>query len=170
MKYTAITSPDINNGLGFRVTLWVSGCPHHCLGCHNQELWDENIGKDFELDKVFKELSEVLDKPYIKGLTLCGGEPLDINNQDKLDHILELLIKIQERYEKTKDIWAYSGSTYEELMESKTAKEILNYIDVLVDGKYIQELRNTSLAFRGSENQRVIDVQKSLVENKIVLL
>lgn len=146
MRIHGITYPDINNGLGCRVTLWVSGCIHHCKGCHNSETWDFNSGRAFT-DKDKTKLFEILDKPYIKGLTLSGGDPLCSYND-----ILNLVKEVKEKFP-TKDIWLFSGFTMDEIKNNYN--EILQYIDVIVDGKYVKELKDTSLKFRGSSNQNI---------------
>ena len=139
-----MTYPDVNNGLGCRVTLWVSGCIHHCQGCHNKETWDFNSGSEFTEDTKLK-LFEALNKPYIKGLTLSGGDPLC-----SYEDVLTLVKEIKEKFP-TKDIWLFSGFTMDYI---KTHfKAILSYIDVLVDGRFVEELKDLSLAFRGSSNQ-----------------
>ena len=168
MRYADIKKYDIANGIGVRVSIFVSGCTHHCKGCFNPEAWDFNYGKRFTKDTI-DEIIDALSPSYIKGLSLLGGEPLDPNNQKG---ILSLLKKVKEIYP-NKDIWCYSGYLYEYLIEqSKTKddiKEILSYIDVLVDGKFELDKKDITLLFRGSSNQRVIDVKKSLKENKVVL-
>lgn len=146
MRIHGITYPDINNGLGCRVTLWVSGCIHHCKGCHNSETWDFNSGRAFT-DEDKTKLFEILDKPYIKGLTLSGGDPLCSYND-----ILNLVKEVKEKFP-TKDIWLFSGFTMDEIKNNYN--EILQYIDVIVDGKYVKELKDTSLKFRGSSNQNI---------------
>ena len=168
MKYADIKKYDISNGVGIRVSLFVSGCNHHCKGCFNPEAWDFNYGKDFT-DDTIDEIIEALKPNYINGLSLLGGEPLDIKNQDG---ILKLLKKLKKVYPE-KSIWCYSGYQYEYLLEqSKTnqvTNEIISCLDILVDGKFEIEKKDITLLFRGSSNQRIIDVKKSLEENKIVL-
>ena len=152
MKYLDITYPDINNGLGCRVTIWVSGCLNHCPFCHNQFTWDKDSGKNFDYEKTIKEVSDILEKPYISGWTLSGGEPLDLRDEEKLPVILNI-VKILKEKHPNKNLWVYSGFTLDELLENDIARTILSYTDVLVDGRYVHELRNTSLEFRGSSNQ-----------------
>lgn len=166
MKYATIKKHDIANGPGVRVSLFVSGCNHHCKGCFNEEAWDFNFGNNFT-EETEVEILDALDKDYICGLSLLGGEPFELVNQQGL---LPLLKKVKEKYPK-KTIWAYSGFTYEELLKMKyvETKEILELIDVLVDGKFDEELKDPLLYFRGSSNQRVIDILKTRKENKIVL-
>ena len=161
MNYHKIEKTSIVNGTGIRVVLWVSGCSLHCKGCHNPETWSFNSGKPFNLESK-NELFEALDKPYIKGITFSGGNPLD-----NFAEVFTLCKQIKEKFP-TKDIWLYSGYTYEEI-NPIVMSMILEYVDVLVDGKYIEEEKDITLKWRGSRNQRVIDVQKTLKENKIVL-
>ena len=152
MKILNITSPDVNNGTGFRVTLWVAGCSHHCRGCHNPESWDYNQGKS--LREVRKDLFDKLDKSYIQGLTLSGGDPLAQSRKSLLE-LYFLLRRIKKKFP-NKDIWIYSGYTHEEILQDKFKKLVLSQCDVLVDGLYKYALRDTSLPFRGSSNQRII--------------
>lgn len=166
MKYATIKKHDIANGPGVRVSLFVSGCNHHCKGCFNEEAWDFNYGKCFN-EETINEIIDALNKDYINGLSLLGGEPFELVNQQGL---LPLLKKVKELYP-DKTIWAYSGFTYEELLKMKyeETKEILNLIDVLVDGKFDEDLKDPLLYFRGSSNQRIIDMSKTRKNNKIVL-
>lgn len=146
MRISGISHPDVNNGLGFRVTVWVSGCIHHCKGCHNPETWDFNSGREFtEEDK--KKIFELLEKPYIKGVTFSGGDPL-CSYKDVLDFARE----IKEKYP-DKDIWVFTGFSFEHVREHMS--EILTYVDYIVDGRFVEEERDVSLAFRGSKNQRI---------------
>lgn len=146
MRIHSITYPDINNGTGCRVTLWVSGCIHHCKGCHNKETWDFESGREFT-DSDKNIIFDILDKPYIKGLTLSGGDPLC-----SYDDTLKLVKEVKEKY-KDKDIWLYSGFTFDII--KRDYNEILNYIDVVVDGKFNEDLKDVSLKFRGSSNQNI---------------
>lgn len=170
MHYADIKKADIANGLGVRVSVFVSGCTHQCKNCFNSEAWDFNYGKEFtekEIDKVIEEL----DHPYVSGLTLLGGEPLEHINQQGL---LPLLRKVKEKFPE-KNIWCYSGYTFEnDIMDKmyknwKETPEMLSYIDVLVDGKFEEDKKDIKLRFRGSSNQRIIDVKKSLKDKKAVL-
>ena len=154
MKYSEITYPDVNNGKGCRVTLFVSGCTHHCKGCHNRETWNFNFGKEFTND-VMDKLFDIISKPYIQGLTLSGGDPLD-----SYDDVLKLVKLFRERFSDKKDIWLYTGYVIEDLIHSNK-NEILEYIDVLVDGEYDESQRDVSLAFRGSRNQRIIKLREN---------
>lgn len=146
MNISGITYPDVNNGTGCRVTLWVSGCVHHCKGCHNQETWDFNHGRVFD-SALKKQLFDILSKKYIKGLTLSGGDPLC-----SYDDVLKLIIDVKNTFP-DKDIWLFTGFT-KGFIDNHYSK-ILDYVDFIVDGKYIEEERDVSLAFRGSRNQRI---------------
>ena len=167
MKYAKIKKHDVANGPGVRVSIFVSGCHHHCKGCFNEEAWDFNYGKVFT-DKTIDEIIEALKPEYITGLSLLGGEPFELVNQQGL---LPLLKKVREVYKDTKTIWSYSGFLYEELMamEHEETKEMLSLIDVLVDGKFEEDLKDPLLYFRGSSNQRVIDMNKTRKAGKVIL-
>jgi anaerobic ribonucleoside-triphosphate reductase activating protein len=156
MKYLKITSPDIENGPGCRVTLWIPGCTHKCPGCHNAWTADYNQGKEFTTDD-FEYLKSILDKPYIKGLTISGGDPLDQDDQTLID-LIQLCFDISLEYP-TKDIWLYTGY-YKEDLKCKQL-ELLNYIDVLVDGPFEMDKRDITLPFRGSTNQRIIKLHNN---------
>jgi len=166
MKILDITSPDINNGNGCRVTVWFAGCPFKCKGCHNPESWDYSKGKDYTPQELFIKLKEILDKKYIKGVTFSGGEPLTREDKDNKE-LLELIKYIREIYKEEKDIWIYSGNTFEELIKVDIRKEILKNSDVLIDGRFILEQRDISLPFRGSKNQRLIDIKETILTGKI---
>lgn len=151
MRIHDITSCDVNNGEGFRVTLWVAGCTHHCHGCQNPQTWDFMGGKPF--DKVAHDyLMAELAKPYIKGLTLSGGDPLC-----SAEDVTALAKEVKEKLP-GKDIWLYTGFTYEQIQASPTMSKILPYVDVIIDGEYVEALRDVTLAFRGSSNQRLIRI------------
>ena len=168
MHFASIKNCDIANGVGVRISLFVSGCTHHCHNCFNQEAWDFNYGQEFTKTQE-DQIIDLLKPDYIAGLSLLGGEPMEDLNQKGL---LPFAKRVKQIYP-NKTIWCYSGYTYEYLLEkSKTqeyTKELLSLIDVLVDGKYVEELHDLSLRFRGSSNQRIIDVPKTLQQNKIVL-
>ena len=164
MNFAKINKNDIANGVGVRVTLFVSGCTHHCKGCFNQEAWDFGYGEPFSEDTE-NELLEALSPSYIKGLTLLGGEPMEPQNQRVLVGFLE---KVKQQFP-NKSIWCYSGYTFEELTGKSRARcevtdRMLSYIDVLVDGKFVEELKDISLRFKGSSNQRLIDLLRDLQE------
>ena len=170
MNYANIKFNDIANGEGVRVSLFVSGCTHHCKNCFNKETWDFNYGKPFT-SEVENLIIEKLKPEHINGLTLIGGEPMEPANQKGL---LEFVKKVKSIYPE-KSIWCYTGYLFDEelLKESRAhapwTMELLSYIDVIVDGRFVQELKDITLRFKGSSNQRVIDVQKSLKQNKVVL-
>lgn len=160
MQFHNITKDDMLNGDGLRVVLWVAGCSHYCPECQNPVTWDPNGGVEFSGPEK-QELFDELEKSYISGITFSGGDPLYRTNEPE---ILALAKEIRKRYPK-KTIWLYTGYLWDYVKE----REIAEYIDVLVDGRYVKELRDTQLHWRGSANQRVIDVQKSLAAGEIVL-
>lgn len=166
MNYHDITKEDELNGDGLRTVLWVSGCEHHCKGCHNPQTWDKDSGVAFTKREVH-EIITSLRPEEISGITFSGGDPLHPNN---LDQVLQLCMLVK-RILPSKTIWLYTGYTYEHLVSCKNLyySEILKRIDVLVDGKFILEQRDTSLKWRGSANQRVIDIKKTLRAGTIVL-
>ena len=159
MRYHNITHDDMLNGDGLRVVLWVSGCEHKCYNCHNKITWDINNGLIFD-DNAKEEIFRQLEKDYIKGITFSGGDPLHKQNRTE---VFNLVKEIKTKFPK-KDIWLYTGYTWEEINDL----DIIDYIDVLVDGKYIEELSNPELEWRGSSNQRGIDVKKNLIEDKVI--
>ena len=169
MNYGRINPNDIANGLGVRVTLFVSGCTHHCKGCFNSETWDFNYGTPFTVETE-DHILQLLDKGHINGLTLLGGEPMEPCNQRAL---LPLLKKVKAEFPQ-KDIWCYSGYLFDKEITAGRAHcevtdEMLSLIDILVDGRFVEAKKNIMLKFRGSENQRIIDVRKSLEQNKVVI-
>lgn len=170
MNYANIKKYDIANGPGVRVSLFVSGCTHHCPGCFNPETWDFNYGGPFDSD-VINEILEALEPTYIRGFSLLGGEPFEYKNQIGL---LPLLREIKNRFP-NKDIWCYTGYDFEtDILEDMAKKwsetyEMLSYIDVLVDGEFVEAKKDLALRFRGSSNQRIIQVQESLQQNKVIL-
>ena len=212
MNYHTITYPDQNNGNGLRVVLWLSSCSHHCYNCQNPQTWDTNSGILFD-ESAKEELFRELDKDYISGITLSGGDPLHENN---LDGVLDIVDEFAKRYKETqyivyngnenhnilcenadeirlssnKTIWLYTGYTWESIMEYKASfksvmdtsndeilydyhmwkrQQIIKQCDVLIDGPYIDSQRDVTLKWRGSSNQRVIDIQKSLEQKQVVL-
>lgn len=171
MKYAQLKKRDVANGPGVRVSLFVSGCTHHCKGCFNPETWDFDYGNIFD-EKIQDEIISLMEPSYIRGLTVLGGEPMEKPNQKAL---LPFIEKVREKYPE-KDIWFYTGYTFEtdfsgngRAVCGKTDK-LLSLIDVLVDGEFIEEKKNLRLHFRGSENQRIIDVKQSLLSGKTVLM
>lgn len=183
MNYAAIKKTDVANGPGIRVSLFVSGCTHGCKGCFNREAWDFCYGKPYT-QETERELLAALAPDYIGGLSVLGGEPMEPQNRDT---VLGLLQKVHELYPE-KSIWCYTGYDYEKDLlrweaEEKAAcggqdktgeagvmSRLLCLIDVLVDGEFVEEKKNLRLAFRGSENQRLIDVKKSRQQGKTVCL
>ena len=155
MRYYSITKPDINNGLGCRVTLWISGCDKHCPGCHNSFTWDKNSGKFFDFESTWKELKSILELPYIKGLTLSGGDPIVLDDDEKLDSVFRLVKLFKDTFGDTKDLWIFTGCTMEELVRNYKAKKILQYTDYIVDGRFEIAKRDITIAFRGSTNQNI---------------
>ena len=184
MNYLQITHEDVCNGDGLRVVLWLSGCSHHCYNCQNPQTWNPNSGILFD-DSVKQEIFNELSKDYISGITFSGGDPLHENN---LDEVLLLIQEIHSLYP-DKTIWLYTGYTWEQIMDysfydskSKFQNNTFKYADiaikrrviakecdVLVDGRYIEEQKDITLAWRGSKNQKVIDVKQSLAQNKVIL-
>ncbi len=161
MNYAQIRKYDVANGVGIRTTLFVSGCHFNCPGCFNKEYQDYNYGNEFTEEEMQKFI-DLGNNKNIAGYSFLGGEPLDQINDDTL---LKTVKAIKEQTDK--NIWMWTGHTYENLNEKQ--KEIVKYVDVLVDGQFIEAKKNMKLAFRGSENQRIIDVQKTLAEGKIVI-
>ncbi|MGN0465344.1 MAG: anaerobic ribonucleoside-triphosphate reductase activating protein [Lachnospiraceae bacterium] len=161
MNYGAIKKYDIANGPGVRVSLFVSGCRHHCKGCFNAETWDFHYGKLYTKETE-QEILEALKPDYIAGLTVLGGEPFEPENQVE---VVKLLKKVRETYPH-KNIWCYTGYLYDvDLIEggkvyTEVTNEMLSYIDILVDGEFIEELKDLRLEFRGSKNQRIISIPK----------
>ena len=170
MNYASIKNCDVANGEGIRISLFVSGCTHHCKNCFNQEAWDFNYGNKFD-EAAQQQIIDLLKPSYIQGLSLLGGEPMEPANQKAL---LPFIQKVKELYPE-KDIWCYSGYLFDkQIMEEMTKKfdftlPLVSLFDVMVDGKYVEELHDLSIRFRGSSNQRIIDVQKSLKENQVIL-
>ncbi len=170
MNYATIKKYDVANGPGVRVSLFVSGCSHHCPGCFNPETWDFNFGKPFDSD-VMNEILEAMQPSYIHGFTLLGGEPFEYVNQQG---VLPLLKEMKSRFP-NKDIWCFTGYDFEKdilgdmVNKWPETSEMLSYIDVLVDGEFVEAQKNLSLRFRGSENQRLIKVAESLNANEVIL-
>ena len=164
MNYAALKKFDIANGPGVRVSLFVSGCRHHCKNCFNREAWDFNYGTPFTED-IENEILTELDKNHIKGLSLLGGEPFEPENRKALTNLHK---KVKQKNPQ-KSVWCYTGFEFEKLTDP-TAVELLSLIDVLVDGKFIEELKSPELIFRGSSNQRILDVKKSIDTGKAIWL
>ena len=186
MNYGAVKKTDVANGPGIRVSLFVSGCTHGCRGCFNKEAWDFSYGEEYT-SRTQEEILQALAPGYIRGLSVLGGEPFEPQNAQT---VLELLEKVRERYPE-KDIWCYTGYEYERDLLQWAAREgheeavpergrsdaqrsvvtkLLALIDVLVDGEFVEEKKNLRLAFRGSENQRLIDVKASRREDRTICL
>ena len=170
MNYATIKKHDIANGTGIRVSLFVSGCTHHCKGCFNPETWDFNYGSEYT-EATENEILQALAPSYIKGLTLLGGEPFEPQNHPTL---LKLCKKVKEQYP-NKTIWCYTGYNYEmdilagRLGDHEITDALIHLIDVLVDGPFVEAKKDLRLRFKGSSNQRIIDVPKSLEHDEIVL-
>lgn len=173
MNYIKWTYPDIANGPGCRLTLWVAGCNHHCKGCHNPQTWDQNAGQPFT-EETKDKIIEMLRPDYIQGLTLSGGDPLYPENRPG---VLNLLASIREEYDGTKDVWLWTGYRWEDILptigdeypEDELWQVIPYFCDVIVDGEFVEKQKDISLPYCGSRNQRVIDCKKSLKIGKIVL-
>lgn len=170
MNYADIKQIDVANGPGIRVSLFVSGCTHHCKGCFNQETWDFQFGQLFG-EKEIDTIIEYMAPNHIKGLSILGGEPFEYTNQQG---VLPLLRKVKEVYP-NKDIWCWSGYLFDKdirdnmMVKWPETRELISYIDFLVDGEFEIDMKNLSLRFRGSSNQRIIDVKKSLETGDVVL-
>lgn len=171
MYYGEIKNCDIANGIGVRVTLFVSGCTNRCKGCFQPETWDFNFGRPFAAETE-DELIRLLKPGYIRGLTVLGGEPFEPENQPA---VLSLLRRVKKEYP-AKDIWIFTGFRYDDELIKEGAyphreetDEILSLTDILVDGRFVEEKKNIMLKFRGSENQRVIDVKKTRLAGEIIL-
>jgi len=170
MNYAEIKRTDVANGPGVRVSLFVSGCTHYCKGCFNSVAWDFQYGKEFT-QQTIDDLIQMLSPSYIKGLTLLGGDPMEPSN---IKGLLPLLRRVKEEYPQ-KSVWCFTGYDFEKdvlgrlMTEVEGTKEFLSYIDVLVDGEFVEEKKSLSLKFKGSSNQRTILVQESLQQNQVVL-
>lgn len=169
MNYAVIKPVDIANGPGVRVSLFVSGCTHHCKGCFNAQAWDFAYGEPFTKE-TWEKIFADLDHDYVEGITLLGGEPMEPENQVGL---LPFLKELKSRFPK-KTIWCFTGYDFEKdilgrmMQESEVTRELISLFDVMVDGKFIEEQKNLSLKFRGSENQRILDMPRSLTARKAV--
>lgn len=164
MKYANIKYNDVSNGPGVRVCLFVSGCSHKCKGCFNEIAWNYNYGSTFD-SEVEDHLIESINKSYINGITFLGGEPLDPKNREQ---VLNIINRMQIDLP-SKSIWCYTGYTYEDIKDLDIIKDIFQKIDVLVDGKFDIDLFEYGLKFRGSTNQRIIDIKETNKQNKVIL-
>lgn len=170
MYFSEIKECDVANGPGVRVTIFVSGCTHHCKGCFNEMTWDFRYGRKFTKEDIEK-IIKLLEPSYIAGLTLLGGEPMEYRNQQGL---LPLLRRVKEQYPE-KTIWCYTGYLYDKDILNdfcgkwEETREMLSYLDVIVDGEFVEAQKDISLRFRGSSNQRIIDVKKSREAAEIVM-
>ncbi len=170
MNYATIKNCDIANGPGVRVSLFVSGCTHHCKGCFNEVAWDFDYGEPFTQETV-NMILDLLGPAYVKGITLLGGEPFEPQNQPAL---VDLLRQIKAKYPE-KSVWAFSGYLFDRdilpgrLGDPDITREFLRYVDVLVDGRFVEEKKDLTLRFRGSSNQRIIDVPASVAAGEVIL-
>ena len=160
MRFNRIRKMDISNGPGVRVTIFMQGCPFHCKNCFNPETWDFNDGNPFD-DETIDEVLKLCEMSHIAGLSILGGEPMHPKN---IEGTTKLARMFKEKFP-NKTLWSWTGFTYEQIKD----KEVFNYIDVLVDGQFVDELRNPNLKWKGSSNQRVIDIKKTREKNEIVL-
>lgn len=171
MNYADIKTVDVQDGTGIRVSLYVSGCHFHCKGCHNKEAWDFNYGKKYT-EETEQYILDLLDRDYISGLSILGGEPLEPANQEALAGLVK---KVKERFP-NKNIWCYTGYDFEKNVLGEMYKKFeytptfLKNVDVIVDGEFVEEKKLVDLKFRGSTNQRKIDVQESLKNNQLIQL
>ena len=159
MHYSKIEKCDVANGPGVRVSIFLSGCRRRCKGCFNPETWDFKYGQEFTYETL-AELGKLLEKPEIQGISILGGDPFEPENRDGLAKIVEFV----RCFYPEKDIWCWTGFLWEDIKDL----EVVKYLDVVVDGPYIEELRDLRLKFRGSSNQRIIDVWESLIEDDVV--
>ena len=165
MKMAGFYDESISNGLGWRAVLFVSGCPHHCPGCQNEIAQSYDYGEDFDEAKIINRIKE---NSILNGITISGGEPLCEENIAEVNHFIEDLKKERPNF----DVWCYTGYTLEQLKarNDETTNKTLKNIDVLVDGRFVKERKNPEIKFRGSDNQRLLDLNKCFSENKIVEL
>lgn len=165
MKFAGFMENDVVNGEGVCVSFWTQGCPHHCKGCHNPQTWDSTKGNELPENYVDKVIEKINRNGILRNLSILGGEPLCKENQDI---VLNLVTKVRKTYPKIK-IYIWSGYNFEDLICQEKVVDILNASDVLVDGKFVLEQRDVTLHLKGSKNQRVIDLQKTLDSGKIIL-
>ena len=152
------------NGEGLRVVLWVSGCNHHCKGCHNPQTWGVDSGKEFTNKDMIELLAEI-DKEYISGLTISGGDPLHPDNWETV----HLICKVVKTSFPDKTVWVYTGYKWEEIVQDLCFTDFAEYVDVIVDGEFVEELAEVNYPYAGSTNQRIIDVQESLKQGEVIL-
>ena len=164
MHYAKIKRFDIANGVGIRTSVFVSGCSNKCKGCFNQELWDKDYGQEFT-DETIKEILDSIDKPYIDGLSILGGDPLEYYN---LEMVNKLIVEFRKRFGFNKSIWMWTGYLLEDIINDDRRWEVVRKLDYLVDGPFIQRKKNLKLKYRGSENQRIIDMQNSQTFNTLI--
>ena len=164
MHYAKIKRFDIANGVGIRTSVFVSGCSNKCKGCFNQELWDKDYGQEFT-DETIKEILDSIDKPYIDGLSILGGDPLEYYNLQMVD---KLIVEFRKRFGFNKSIWMWTGYLLEDIINDDRRWEVVRKLDYLVDGPFIQRKKNLKLKYRGSENQRIIDMQNSQTFNTLI--
>ena len=165
MNYAKIKYFDIANGPGIRTSLFVSGCSNHCKGCFNPETWDFHYGQEFT-DETIKEILDSIDKPYIDGLSILGGDPLEYYNLEMVD---KLIVEFRKHFGFNKSIWMWTGYLLEDIINDDRRWEVVRKLDYLVDGPFIQKKKNLKLKYRGSENQRIIDMQNSQTFNTLIL-
>ena len=165
MNMAGFYDESISNGLGWRAVLFVSGCPHHCPGCHNKIAQDYNYGKKFDKEEI---INKIMDNSILKGITISGGEPLFKEN---MPEVLDFIKEVKQKRPNF-NVWCYAGYTLEQLEDRKDeiTDECLNEIDVLVDGRFVESRKDPNLKFRGSSNQRIIDIHKSLADHEVVQL
>lgn len=165
MNMAGFYDESISNGLGWRAVLFVSGCPHHCPGCHNKIAQDYNYGKKFDKEAI---INKIMDNSILKGITISGGEPLCKEN---MPEVLDFIKEVKQKRPNF-NVWCYTGYTLEQLEDRKDeiTDECLNEIDVLVDGRFVEARKEPNLKFRGSSNQRIIDIHKSLADHEVVQL
>lgn len=164
MKYGDIKYYDVINGIGVRVSIFVSGCSHHCEHCFNKETWDDTYGEEFDANvenNIFQYISKY--NSVIKGISILGGDPTYSKNIKPLSDFID---RFKDKFP-TKDIWIWSGYTWEKILKDKDMYELISKCDVLIDGVFVEKLKNIKLKFRGSSNQRVIDIKKSIANNKV---
>lgn len=164
MHYAKIKKFDIANGVGIRTSVFVSGCSNKCKGCFNQELWDKDYGQEFT-DETIKEILDSIDKPYIDGLSILGGDPLEYYN---LEMVNKLIVEFRKRFGFNKSIWMWTGYLLEDIVNDDRRWEVVRKLDYLVDGPFVQRKKNLKLKYRGSENQRIINIQNSQTLNTLI--